>query len=96
MGSGVIANIPPGLYSALEKSTSKFPLRPQGHLEPLARKLEKIVPSFRSKQDPLESSPSVQYDKIKTFLKSHHSATLYERHVSVLEKLARVLKNGIV
>jgi hypothetical protein len=99
----VLPNIPSGLYSALEKAASKFPLKDSqsASSEVIVKRLDKLVPSFRSSdldndETPASSEKNVDYDKIKALLKGPYSSKLFDRHVAVMEKLFIVLKHGIV
>ena len=86
MGTSLMLNIPKGLQSALEGSSAKFPLHN-------ASKLAKVVPSFREAPNPPKC---INYDKIMELMDGKYSKTLYDRHASALEKMARILSLGIV
>ena len=86
MGTSFDIKISKDLHAALERSSSKFPLAS-------ALKMAKVVPSFRESSHP---EKCIKYDKIIELMQGKYSKDLYERHASVLEKMARILISGIV
>ncbi len=93
-------SIPPTLISHLNKAKKEFPLK-QGHLHltDLKKKnFDFILPSFQSNKNYLTADRSqiIHYDKLKSLLTGQYTKLFYERQVSVLEKLASCLKQGLV
>lgn len=86
MGTNIAIKIPNELHAALERSSAKFPLAS-------ALKLAKVVPSFRESPNPPKC---IKYDKIIELMDGKYTRNLYDRHASVLEKMARILISGIV
>jgi hypothetical protein len=86
MGTSLAIKIPKELHAALEKSSAKFPLAN-------ALKMAKVVPSFRESPNPQKC---IKYDKIIELMQGKYTKELYDRHASVLEKMARILISGIV
>ena len=86
MGTSLMLNIPKGLHAALEGSSARFPLNN-------ALKLTKVLPSFKEAPN---SPKCIKYDKIMELMDGKYSKTLYDRHASALEKMARILSLGIV
>jgi hypothetical protein len=85
MGTSFDLKISKDLHDALERSSSKFPLS--------SALKAKVVPSFRESS---HSEKCIKYDKIIELMQGKYTKDLYDRHASVLEKMARILISGIV
>lgn len=86
MGTNLAIKITKELHAGLERSSAKFPLTS-------SLKMAKIVPSFRESPNLLKC---IKYDKIIELMDGKYTKNLYDRHASVLEKMARILTSGIV
>ncbi|KAI9206078.1 armadillo-type protein [Polychytrium aggregatum] len=67
-----------------------------GALDPLSgpkppSDLRDIMPDFR----PASAVPAVDYEKLISVLTSKHTCNMFDRHVAILEKLAKVLRGGV-